>query len=211
MIGQWGSGGATDYIPEPPADAAMTADDRTFWGEVAKFKQKASEAMALWARLREKRAAAVTDPKLQAEYETVMAEAEGITGKIAEIERVANGALATIGEKVTEWFGLGAYRHLAHQAGQLGFVQVAAIALVTAAIAWISSWIGKGYIVDRKLDAVEKLVAEGVSPTDAGKLIAEKGAPGFLGSMFAGTGTLALVGVGAVLLYFLAQQRESER
>lgn len=208
MIGQWGSPGATETIPEPPPDVPMTSDDRTFWGEVANFKRKATEAMALWNRLREKRAAAVTDPKLQAEYDAVMAEAEGITAKIAEIERVANSALNTIGEKVSSWFGLGVYRQLAHQAGQLGFVQVAAIALVTAAIAWISSWIGKGYIVDRKLDAVEKLVAEGVSPTDAGKLIAEKGAPGLLGSMFAGTGTLALVGVGAVLLYFLAQQRE---
>lgn len=210
MIGQYGYDGST-VIPEPPPDAPMDREDESFWTKVAEFKRRADDAMALWSRLRQRRNFAATDPKLQAEYNAVMAEAEGITGKIAEIERVANSALATLGQKVADWFGFEGYdqgrEFVARQAGQLGFVQVAAIAMVAAAIAWIASWTGKGYIVDRKLDAVEKLVAEGVSPGEAGKLIAEKGAPGFLGTVFAGTGTLALVGVGAILLYFMTQQR----
>lgn len=212
MIGQWGYNGSTQ-IPEPPPDAPMDREDQSFWSRVSEFKRRADDAMALWSRLAERRGLAATDPKLQAEYNALMQEAEGISGKIAEIERVANSAFATIGAKVTDWFGFEGYdegrRFVARQAGELGFVQVAAVAIVSAAIAWIASWTGKGYIINRKLDAVENLVAEGVSPAEAGRLIAEKGSPGLLGSIFAGTGTLALVGVGAILIYFMAQQRDT--
>lgn len=213
MIGQYGYDGAT-VIPEPPPDATMDREDESFWGKVAEFKRRADDAMALWSRLAERRGFAATDPKLHAEYNAVMQEAEGISGKIAEIERIANSALSTLGQKFSDFFGLGdaaqGRQFVGRQAGQLGFVQIAAIAIVSAAIAWIASWTGRGYIVDRKLDAVENLVAEGMSPGEAGKLIAEKGAPGFLGTLFQGTGTLALVGVGAMLLYFMSQQKRDQ-
>ena len=197
----------TQSIPDAP-NVPLDSQERTFWGEVDKFKRKADEAYQLWQRLRDKRAAAVTNPALQAEYDDVMAQGESIGAKISDVERVTAQIREGIGERITSWFGLEGYNHAGRQLGQLGFIQFAAIALVTAAIAWIGSWIGKAYIVDRKLDAVQGMINAGVSPREAGAIVEEKGDPGAL-ALFAGNlGTgVAVAGVAALVLWFFLEKK----
>jgi len=66
----------------------------------------------------------------------------------------------------------------------------------------------KGNIIDRKLTAVENLTAQGVSISDAGNIIAEKGDPGVLSAMFGNIGTgVAVAGIAALVLYFFVEKK----
>jgi len=199
-----GTGAGITDAPNIPMDT----DERTFWAEVEKFKRKADDAYTLWQKLRAKRQAAASNPALNAEYNDVMNEGESIATKMSDVERVTaqvkQGMLETIGG----WVGLEGVNQIKNHLGQLGFIQLAAIALVTGAIAWLGSWIVKGNIVDRKLTAVENMVAGGVSPAEAGALIAEKGDPGPLDALFGNLGTgIAIAGGIAMLLYFFMEKK----
>jgi len=194
-------------IVDPP-DTVMDTDERTFWAEVERFKSKADEAYTLWQRLRAKRQAAASNPALNAEYNDVMNEGENIATKISDVERITNQVKGGVYETVTGWFGLEGLNHAKQELGQLGFLPVLAIGLVAGAIAWLGSWIVKGNIVDRKLTAVENLIAGGVSPTQAGALIEEKGDPGPFDALFGNIGTgIAVAGIGALLLYFFMEKK----
>ena len=151
-----------------PPDIPMDTDERNFWAEVERFKGKADEAYTLWQRLRTKRQAAASNAALNTEYNDVMNEGERIAAKISDVERVTNQVKQGMAETIGGWFGLEGVNHLKQNLGQLGFIQIAALALVTGAIAWLGSWIVKGNIVDRKLTAVENMIAGGVSPAQAG-------------------------------------------
>lgn len=205
-IGQvYGSG---VNIDAPPPGTILDADEKTFWNEVEKFKIKADEAYTLWQKLRAKRQAAVSNPELQAEFDDVMGQAESITAKASDVERLTAQVRQGIGGTIKDWFGLEGYNHARQKVSQLGFLPVLAVAAVSAAIAWISTWISKAYVVDRKLTAVEKLTAQGVDPRVAGDLVAEKGDPGFMASLGGNLGTgLALAGVAAVVLYFFFEKK----
>lgn len=194
-------------IPDAPT-APMDTDERTFWAEVERFKGKADEAYNLWQKLRAKRQAAASNPALQAEYDDVMASGENIATKMSDVERVTNAAKQGVYETVTGWFGLEGLNNMKSQLGQLGFIYVAAIALVSAALAWLGTWIVKGNIMDRKLTAVENLIAGGVTPAEAGALIEEKGDPGPFAALFGNIGTgIAIAGIGAMLLYFFMEKK----
>lgn len=198
-------------IPTPPPGTPMDSDEKTFWNEVDKFKVKADEAYQLWQKLRAKRQAAVTNPELQKEFDDVMGQAESIQAKASDVEKVAQQVREGIAGTITSWlpdFSLeGVYRQQRAQ-GNLGFLPVLAVAAVSAAIAWISTWISKAYIVDRKLESVEKLTAQGVDPRVAGGLVADKSEPGFLSSLGGNLGTgLALAAGAAVVLYFFFEKK----
>ncbi len=208
-IGQiYGTGsGITAGIDVPPPET-IAPDEREFWAEVDKFKAKADEAFQLWQRLRAKRQAAQSNPELNAEYDDVMQQGENITTKISDVERAAAAVRKGLADTITGWFGLEGYHHAARQLGQLGVIQFAAIALITAAVAWLGSWVVKGNIIDRKLTAVENLHAQGVSISDAGDIIAEKGDPGPLQALFGNIGTgIAVAGVVGLVLYFFMEKK----
>jgi hypothetical protein len=194
-------------ISEPPP-VVTDPDEKHFWGEVEKFKAKADEAYTLWQKLRAKRQAAATNPALQREYDDVMSAGENIAVKISDVERVTAQVKGGVYETITGWFGLEGLNNAKQHLGQLGFVQVIAVVAVSAAIAWIAGWIGEAYIVDRKLESVERLIDNGVSPKDAGALVEEKGDPGPFAGLFENIGTgIAVAGVAAVLLYFFFEKK----
>lgn len=208
-LGQiYGSGtGITAAIPDAPS-VPLDAEESDFWREVSKFKTKADEAYTLWQKLRAKRQAAATNPELLREYNDVIGEAENIQAKISDVERISAAAKSGIVESVTSWFGFEGINSAIRQPDQLGFLPVLAVAAVSAAIAWLGSWIIKGNIVDRKLSAVENMIASGVDPATAGSLIEEKGDPGPFSEMFGNLGTgIAVAGIAALVLYFFVEKK----
>jgi hypothetical protein len=206
-VGQTYTGTGTG-IETPPAGSIVDADEQTFWREVEKFKLKADEAYTLWQKLRTKRQAAVANPELQREYDDVMGQAESIQAKASDVERVAAQVREGMGDTIKSWFGLEGYEHARQKVSQLGFIPVLAVGLVAGAIAWISTWLSKAYVVDRKLDAVEALVDKGVDARTAGDMVADKGDPGALSSFFGNLGTgVAVAGLAAVVLYFFFQKK----
>lgn len=199
-----GTGIATQTIPAP--DVETRAEDPTFWGEVDRFKRKADEAITLWQKLREKRLAANADARLRAEYDDVMGEAEQITGKVSDVEKAVAAIRSGVAEKIVSWlpesWGLNDYQERM-RLGALGVAPVV-VALVSAAVAWISTWLSKAYMLDRKLDAVERMIAEGTDPRTAGDIVATRGAPGPFDILAGKAGTgIALAAVAAVALFFL--------
>jgi hypothetical protein len=207
-VGQvYGTGTAITSGIEEPTIAPQTSEEKTFWGEVDKFKAKADEAYRVWQGLRAKRQAAASNPQLQGEYDQVMDRAEGMTAKVSDVEKAVASVREGVAETITGWFGLEGYRHAARKLGGLGLAPVL-IAVVTAAIAWIGSWLADAYVVDRKLDAVENLTAQGVPISEAGAIIAERGDPGAL-EIFAGRAGMgvALAGLAAVVLYFFFEKK----
>lgn len=211
----YGTGsGITSGIEEPTV-APATSEERTFWGEVDRFKAKADEAYTVWQRLREKRQAASSNPKLQAEYDQVMASADNMGAKVSDVEQAVAAVKSGIGETIIGWgtsvFGLEGVNDAKNDAraylGELGIAQFAIVA-VAAAIAWIGSWLADAYIVDRKLTAVETLHAQGVPIDEAGKIISEKPSGGPLDILAGRLGTgIALAGLAAVVLYFFFEKK----
>jgi hypothetical protein len=196
---------------EGPTVAPATSEERSFWDEVDRFKAKADEAGRLWQKLRGKRQAAASDPKLQAEYDQVMGQAESITAKVSDVERAVAAAKSGVYETVTGWFGLEGADMVKREAraylGDLGFPQLVIIA-VAAAIAWIGSWMADAYIVDRKLTAVENLTAQGIPIDEAGKIISDKPDGGPLDILAGRVGTgIAIAGLAAVVLYFFFEKK----
>jgi len=200
---------------EPAPAIPLSGEERTFWGEVDKFKVKADEAYTVWQGLRAKRQAASSNPQLQAEYDQVMESADNMGARVSDVEKAVAAVKTGIGESIIGWgtsvFGLEGMNEAKSEAraylGDLGIAQFAIVA-VAAAIAWIGSWLADAYIVDRKLTAVEKLVAQGVPIDEAGNVIADKGAPSGIDIFFekAGTG-VALAGIAAVVLYFFFEKK----
>lgn len=203
--------GITSHI-EGPATPPETTDEAKFWNEVDKFKAKANEAYDLWQELRAKRQAAASNPKLSAEYEKVMDDAETMTAKVSDVEKAVAAVRSGVAGTITGWFGLEGYRNGSRALGEhlhgLGFAPVI-IAVVAAAVAWIGSWVAEAYVVNRKLDAVENLTEQGVPYSEAGQIIADQGPPGAL-EIFAGRAGLgvALAGLAAVTLYFFFEKKK---
>lgn len=196
---------------EGPTVAPATSEERSFWGEVERFKTKADEAYNLWQKLRAKRQAAASNPKLQAEYDEVMGQAENITAKVSDVERVVASVKEGIGGTITGLFGLEgidmAKREARSYLGDLGLPQLLIIG-VAAAIAWIGSWLADAYIVDRKLTAVERLTAQGIPIDEAGKIISDKPDGGPLDILAGRVGTgIAIAGLAAVVLYFFFEKK----
>lgn len=200
---------------EPAPAIPLSGEEQSFWGEVDKFKTKADEAYELWRKLRDKRQAAASNPKLQAEYDQVMESADNMGARVSDVEQAVAAVKTGISETIIGWgtsvFGLEGVNEAKREAraylGELGIAQFAIVA-VAAAIAWIGSWLADAYIVDRKLTAVENLTAQGVSVGEAGAIIADKGAPSAI-DIFAGkAGTgVALAGLAAVVLYFFFEKK----
>ena len=208
-LGVTGTGtGIASNIPAAPA-VPLDSSEKEFWNKVEHFRGKADEAYSLWQTLRAKRQAAATNPELLAEWNKSIGEAEDLQAKISDVERVAAQAKEGILSTVKGWVGLEGIQTVQRNLGQVGIIQYVAYIAISAAITWISSWIADAYVVDRKLTAVENLTAQGMSPQDAGDLIADKGAPGTL-DIFAGnlgTGIAAVAGVGLLLYFFFEKKR----
>lgn len=193
---------ASFELPSYSTAVAQDPENAELWAEVQKFKDKADEFYSLYTRLRDKRAAAMRDPKLQAEWNALIGEAAKVEVKISDTQKAINSAVTWVGG----FFGIDNVQNsMRNGFGELGLWPYV-IALVAGAVAWLTSWIGKGYILDRKLDSVESLVGQGYSPSQAASVVnAEQGT--FLTELGGGLGKgLAFAGVAAMVLYFFFEK-----
>ena len=199
-LGQiYGTGAPIDIEPSPVAGSPQEAG---FWGEVDRFKGKADEFYRVWQGLRAKRQAASASPELQREYSDVMGEADTVVAKMSDVERV----VGAVRETVTGWFGVEGYRQAGRTLMGLGALPLLPIALITAAIAWITGWLGKAYLLDRKLTSVETMIAGGVDPSEAGRVVHGDENGGFFAGLGGELAPLALAGVAIAAVYFMSQR-----
>lgn len=207
MVGQiYGTGtGISETIPPPP-DAPLTGEEASFFDEVERFKAKVDEAQALYRQLERKRAAAATNPTIKREYDKVMSDADEMGAKVSDVERAVASVRTGIAETITGWFGLEGIREAKNHLQGLGIAQLAVLA-VSAAVAWIATWISEAYVVDRKLTAIEGMINDGVDPRTAGDII-EKNPPTAAGEFFGKFGLgLGIAGAAAIALYYMFEKK----
>ena len=194
----------------PPPDAPMDAQERSFFAEVERFKAKVDEAQSLYEKLKGMEAAAASNPAIKAEYDKVMSDADQMGRRVSDVEAAVASVRSGIAETITGWLGLDGYRQSADLArnylGELGIAQLAVLA-VSAAVAWVATWLSEAYVVNRKLEAIEGMVRDGVDPRTAGDIVESK-PPTVLTEFFGKFGLgLGIAAVAGVALYYTFEKK----
>jgi len=132
---------------------ATSQEELAWYNVIGKFRQKAQEFETMMERLQSQKAIAARDPKLAAEYSTMMNAAMTLQQKIKQI-RDATDAVINWLKGVFGFDGL-------------GFVPLIPIAVVVASLAAIGKWVKDAYIFSAKLDKVAALEKQGMSSREA--------------------------------------------
>jgi len=139
-------------------------------GVVERFKNKAREFWRLWETLDSKKnSVTLNDPTLKAEYESLMGRGRSIR---INVERVT-GTIDTVFDYLNrgkDW--------LKRQIGfdgspQLGLPILIPIAAIGISVAAMGKWITDAYRLNKRIEGVQKLINEGMSPELAAKVVAD--------------------------------------
>ena len=152
-------------------------------GVITRFKNKAREFWNVWQSLDSKQGAeAVNLPEFKAEYEALMDRGLSIKGTVenvtAIIDRVAN-AYDGVKVWINDTFGLDGIQR--NSMGALPIlIPVAAIAISLAAM---GKWVTDAYQLNKRLDAVQRLIDNGTAPGLAVQMINATMPKGFFGGL----------------------------
>lgn len=152
-----------------------------FWDSVAGAEDKIADFRAVYAELRGLRPTANTDAALATRYTSLMDRGEGIRQKVRIIEDLIARGRAWIDDltpdflRSSELEGLGAARHRTQQLGVAPLVLWGIAAAITAALAYVTSWIGEAVVLRDRLAAresvLERVDAGTLSPAEAERII----------------------------------------
>ena len=138
---------------------------------IQRFKVKAREFWDVWEELDGKSDLAESDPRLAKEYNDIMDRGITIRNNIEKVTGAIDAASNAYGKAVdytsrgietaVNWFkgtfGLGA----------LNAIPLIPIAVIGVAMAAITKWLKDAYVLNKKLDMVDKLTAKGMDPARA--------------------------------------------
>lgn len=178
-------------LPPELLNAIPTPDNQTAWYDViGKFKAKASEFERERLKLEKYKTLAARNPKTKAEFERLSG--QGVSIK-ANIQKITSSVSDT-------WNWLKSSIGLSG----LGILPLIPIAVVAGSVTLMSKWLADAYMFNKKMESIEKLQAKGVSASEASAIVDRADQP--IGSgLFGGIGKsvvlIALVGVGAFLIY----------
>lgn len=162
MLGDYPMELDTDVVPADQQEAS-------FMDKVREFKRKADEMWNLFTRLRAKRDLAYSTPETRASYDRVMGRAERIIAKVEEYVPQAQAIISTVGSMFGA-FGMDRREAL----GQLG-IPMLAIFGIGALITTMTVWISDAYVELQKLEAVQRFIDQGMTPTEATEAARGKG------------------------------------
>ena len=192
-----------EYVPifSPEGVELVEAPEPGFFEKLKRFKAKAEEALSLFSRLQQLEPVALADPDptARANYGRIM----GLWGEVSgTIETITRGVGAAW-DYVTGLFGINKQ--------ELGVAPIAigvSVAFITTASAAVAAWVTEARREVRRLESIERLTAQGMSPQDAYRLVKEQ-EKGIFAPFFeaAGSGVgLALI-VGTVLFFLTRRKR----
>ena len=174
---------------------------------VGGFKAKAKEFWTLWESLNRKAGLVEgATPKLQAEYDLVMDRGLGIRKAVEKITSIIDSGgrmLDSSRQWIRDRLGLGGMEdQLLGMVPGMGALPLIPIATIGISLAAIGKWMKDAYVVDRKLNLLEKLRRGGMSAEKAANVVDRTvGSKGiFAGSMKIGAPLIVAVLVG--YLYF---------
>jgi len=168
------------------ADAPPTTAQRSSWADVITRWHK---VVAAWQHnfslLQSKADIAKASPQLQQEYNKAMQQAGAVHSRINEINAALSDVEAWLQGKWTDLKNVWSYvsgqvsQLFGYQRayvqpvslGELGQFVIIPIAIVSAAVAWISSKSLDTYQLNKKLDTVKQYVDQGYSPQEAAALV----------------------------------------
>lgn len=146
---------------------------------VENLKAKAAEFMGVFSRLESLESVARADPAASIRYDNLMGAALAIRDRISYLTGLIDRAF--------DWFASNGSQPSDTVAGmgQLGVLWIP-VAVIAGAAAYIVSWLADAYIETEQLEAVQNLIAQGVAPADAWRLVREEQDKGIIGNIFAG-------------------------
>jgi len=156
-------------------------------GALESFKTRAAEFMQTFNFLKGKEPVIARHPELKSDYTSLMDKGDWVR---AAIEKVTSGV-----DALTGWFRS---TFGAASADQLGFVPLIPLAVIAASTAAIAKWMSDAYTFSRRLSAIEKLEAGGMSPQQAADLVAAQEPAGLLNFKLGGAMPVYIIGIGAL-------------
>lgn len=183
-----------NQIPTP-ADAQSWSDTiRNFKGRVAEF-------MGLYGALKQRETTIAQYPAdVQTKYRDLMKQGATIKNTIGTLTQKVDQAWTWIKEKTgmqeTELKGL-------------GFIQFVPLAVVLGSIAAMGKWVKDAYAQKAAFDAADKMIAQGVSPTQAYSAVTglQKSLDKPLIDLGKITPVLLILGIGGALWYFAGRRK----
>lgn len=167
---------------------------------VAKLTAAETHAKQAWAYLTQQAPTALINqvPDLQAEYQTLLSRGNVVASTMSAVKNGVNDAVQSVQNaygSAVNWvsglFGVG-------QVGQLGFVTIISAAVILSAVAAITYWVTGVVAFRQKVDAIQQLVQQGMTPAQAAAAV--KSNPGLLQQTAnVAKATALLLGVGGVV------------
>lgn len=179
--------------------------DFEWQAEVERLKEKAAEFMSVFTRLRNLESVARLDSSASLRYDNLMGVATAIQSRVSYVTGLI--------DSVFNWFNDQGSPppNTVQGMGELGVLWVP-VAVVAGAVAYIVSWLADAYIEVEQLEAVQELIAQGVSPADAYRLAREQ-KEGVISGIFSGIqkNFLLFAGLGLAAYYLPRYLKQGKR
>lgn len=157
-------------------------EESGFWATVAGAEAKIAEFQELYAQLRELRSAANTDASVSTQYVSLMNRGDGIRSKVRVIEDAIARGRAWLDDLTPDFLrssneleGLGAARRRELRLGVAPLVLWGIAAAISAALAYVTSWVGEAVVLRDRLAAresvLERVDAGTLSPAEAERIM----------------------------------------
>jgi len=172
-------------------------------GAITRFKNKAREFWNLWNSLSSKRFSPVMlVPEIKEEYDALIQRGETIRGSVESVTGLIDKA-GNAYDNVKNWLS-DTFGEVDIQRGQLGLIPLLIpVAAIAVSVAAMGKWISDAYQLNKRMDMIQKLIGQGMSPTMASRVVKDTMPAGFFGSL----PSIALP-LGAVALAWFISTRE---
>lgn len=169
-------------------------------GMMENFKQRALVFSRTLEDLKKRESIARSNPAEYQKYREYVASGENIKRRIQQI----TGGV----DSVVSWFTSLFDGNTARDAGQLGILPLIPIAIITASLAWMGSWIKDALAFNRRMDAIANLESRGVSPGEAAKIINKSMPGGFMETLAKEVKTPIVIGLGLFGIYLILKKQK---
>ena len=174
-------------------DASIENWSQEWQNKVDELKVKATKFTEVYNGLLTKKSVAARDPKVQAEYDSLMKKGDWLKTSVQYITEKVDAVYNSFFRNTT-----------GNQMGVVPLVAVVPVVAIAGSITAISAWLSDAYLLNRKLSHIETQIEKGATPEQAkggvestynkGSLVNIEGSPV--------TGALIIGAVG-LAVYFL--------
>lgn len=147
-------------------DTITSQDESFFEAQIAAFKNKAQQFQAAFDGLMTMEKRVASNPALKAEWDGLAKRGFSLRDKIQYVTTKIDAAI--------DWFKSSFGDYDLTKQNELGFLPMVAlipISIIAGSIALISSFISDVYLFNKKISEAERLISQGIPPTDVARIL----------------------------------------